>query len=328
MKIKTVLDIADINSDIQSFVKWRITYSCNYKCSYCAQNQCNKRGANLHTDKVKSNKAVSEVNRIIEELPGNVKLELIGGEVSLLNVKSLLEKITSPKLKKVHMVTNFSKDNEYYYDIIQYLGSRNIEIELVCSYHYEHIKLEDFISKVRSLRAMCKDINITIMTETPCVLENIEECKNFQKECEKYKIPYTIDKDVRKFHLNKSLFSASTWKHSRYVVERYDGTKEIIYRRNDLLNVVNPAFHRLLVGPQYYCTRDVNFVYIYGDEVAGNMYGDSCKGLVPIHKYHPHKRLTKCVYAECTFCGRMSISKDPQVLLNYLQKYTLPDELK
>ena len=326
MKIESLLDIADGQS-IQSFVKWRMTYACNYKCSYCTQLQCNKQGANLSKDIQKCQEVAPEVNRIIDQLPGNVKLELIGGEVSLLPLINILQLIPSTKLKKIHMVSNFSQSLEYYEELFDYLYSRDINIEVVFSYHHEYISLEKFIVKVLELRKWVGTRNIVVLTEMPCIQDNSDLCRQFQQQCERHNIYYSIDKDVRPYRLSNDMFSASTWPHKRFQAIYGDGTSEIIERRNDLLNRISRR-HRLPVGPEYFCTRDVNFVYIYGDVVAGNTDGSSCKGVIPIKEYSPHKELTHCVYAECTFCGRMSISKNPQVLLQYLQKYTVIDNSK
>ena len=77
MNIKSIISL---NGMCQSSIKWRLTDLCNYRCTYCVRKKMNQP---VIKDSVSKNwqkivNVIPEVARIIKELPGNVKLDLIG----------------------------------------------------------------------------------------------------------------------------------------------------------------------------------------------------------------------------------------------------------
>ena len=86
-RIKTIIDL---KGTCQSVVKWRLTDACNYRCSYCLRSCTSQQNQDIslakHDYKIALESA-PDIARIINEMPGKVKLDLIGGEVSLFDLQ-------------------------------------------------------------------------------------------------------------------------------------------------------------------------------------------------------------------------------------------------
>ena len=82
MKIKSI-----INSEKMFTIKWRLTDWCNYRCSYCLR-KFKGQDSILNENKILTTAVY--VNRLVDEAGMDVKLNLIGGEITFLNLKKIL----------------------------------------------------------------------------------------------------------------------------------------------------------------------------------------------------------------------------------------------
>jgi len=312
--------ILSLNGTCFSTIKWRLTDCCNYNCSYCVRKylMANKLDMNFKEDKLKVMRSVNEVARIIKELPGNVKLDLIGGEVSLFDLHSILDdlfKSCGSKLYRVNITTNMSESAEYYNDLTQLCYSYGSEIGITCSWHSDFVSLEDFIAKFSQIKSPTNQKGIRI----ECVSreDNQEDVKKLIRICDDNNFTYFIEKDINFInYANMELINVSSKaKKPRYKVVYEDGTERLFGSRNEFLAKDNENF---LVSTlkSYYCTRDYNYVYIEKDMHRGRSTGkEFCHEVVPIEDFHPLKEPVKCACNQCSMCGQISISKDKSLLV-------------
>jgi hypothetical protein len=254
-----------------------------------------------------------EIARIINELPGNVKLDLIGGEVSLMNLHLLLEtlyKQCGDKLKRINITTNMSQSSEYYNDLTELCYQYNSEIGITCSWHSEFVSLEDFIEKFSKIKSPTNQKGIRI--ECVSRVNNQDDIKKLIEICEKNGYSYFIERDLTApiEIRDKLIAQSSSTKKPRYKITYEDGSKKLFMTRNEFItssyNYTKMSFHSL----DYYCTRDYNYVYIEVNEHQGRGCLDECKEFHNIKDFHPIDKPKKCLHKECTLCGQISLSKD------------------
>ena len=105
-------------------------------------------------------KISKEINKIICKLKQqdkNIDVHLIGGEVSIYDIKNLiLKNIDLSNIYRFSMVTNLSRNVEYYKELFEYLTQNKVNIRIKASFHPTEVSAEDFVNKIKSL----KDYNI------------------------------------------------------------------------------------------------------------------------------------------------------------------------
>lgn len=150
-----------INKNIRSIVltqkeflfDWHLTDWCNYNCPYCIY--CNKNGKSLFNKEEALIPIARKINEfILNKLDDErqITIRLIGGEVTYYNLINIMSQIE--KVNKVILITNFSRDLEYFYDLELYFKSRGIKFILICSKHAENI---NFDKKFIELTKWCKN---------------------------------------------------------------------------------------------------------------------------------------------------------------------------
>lgn len=314
-----IKSIISLNGMCQSAIKWRLTDICNYKCSYCIREK-------LTTKKVlpyKENEelilnASKEVTRIIKELPGYVKLDLIGGEVSIFNLHDLLDnmyKECGDKLKRVNITTNMSAPSDYYNDLVNLCDSYGSEIGITCSWHSEFISMKEFINKFKKIKSPNqKGIRIECVSRT----DNKKDIEKLISICEKNNYAYFIEKDLMasEFDKNFLISKSSSNKKDRYRVD-YENNKTFFYKtRNGFLTNYDEGDKSFFESMNYMCSRDYDYVYIEIDEHIGRLSEKSnCRSRNKLSDFHPLKRPAKCLNDFCTLCGQISISKESDDLL-------------
>jgi len=145
---KKIISISD--KRINKKFTWEMFYNCNYNCSYCFQEHHNLKNIDISRLKETSLKIKDFI------LKNEIKsLTFMGGEISILNLKDLLFVLNPFRNLDINIefFTNFSADNNYYLNIINFLNNKNIVFFL--SFHYEKIseniffkKVEDFLKKI------------------------------------------------------------------------------------------------------------------------------------------------------------------------------------
>lgn len=300
-------------------IKWRITQMCDLRCSYCAQRKIRqeftfaRRAAETETLR----NAAQDISALMDRLPEGtrVKLELVGGEVSLFDVEGLLSLVTSPRLVRVHMTTNFMRSADYYNSLALYLHARGVEFTLMCSFHYEFASMEKYISKALAVRENCNIFACEVVSNE----NNQELCAAFRARCEELGLEYSIDMDTRweKASLRKEgkLLGCGrrVQKNPRYVavLEEAGNRFERTYMtRNDFVtdgSIRENLRNKVLLTKGYICTHSWDYVYIEADKAVGRTTeSKDCKNRMPIANFIPIPPC-ECQQNGCTLCGQMSL---------------------
>lgn len=315
-KIKTIISLTGI---CQSAIKWRLTDICNYQCSYCIRKQFGtSNNTKLKEDVARIEKASLEVARIIKELPGYVKLDLIGGEVSLFNLHKILTnmfELCGDKLKRINITTNMSQSTEYYNDLVNLCDSYGSEIGITCSWHSEFISLEDFIEKFDKIKSPNqKGIRIECVSR----INNTKEIEKLVNICKNKNYSYFIEKDLTASSEEKEslIAESSSSKKDRYKVVYENGEQEFYKARNHFLTSKACDSKIFIESKGYYCSRDYDYVYIEIDKHMGrNNEIANCKTIQDIKDFHPLKTPIRCQNTYCTLCGQISISEKMEELI-------------
>ena len=113
-------------------INWHVTGWCNYHCPYCI----NKTLEGKYISQAEVMDLADHLNTFINtKVPKEkkVQIRLIGGEPSFYNWMEILDRID--RLDRITMVTNFSKDNNFFKQLYEYCYSRHIFFYLICSWH-------------------------------------------------------------------------------------------------------------------------------------------------------------------------------------------------
>ena len=319
--IKNIKAIIDLKGKCQSVIKWRLTDVCNYRCSYCIRHSWSKKPQDLkylQEDIKLINETAPEVARIINEMPGKVKLDLIGGEVSLLDLTSILTtlfKICGNKLFRINITTNMSNSAEYYTNLCNLVASYGAELGVTCSFHSEFTTLDKFISKIKQIKhpTAQKEIRAELVSH----LYNQELVRQFIDICEKEGITYFVERDLSADPEIKSqlLIGSSKKKLDRYKVISDTNEEKLYKTRNEVISGNLSDYGHYLELNGLYCTRDYDYVYIEKDEHIGRIGDSDCKQRENIFYFHPLTEPKLCIKPGCTLCGHMSVSKVKELLM-------------
>lgn len=299
-------------------IKWRLFTQCNFHCSYCIAATTGNRtdyDPKELVDKEESLcKAARDLSTVLDTVYTDidrVQLELIGGEVTLINLKNILNNIKTNKLWRVQITTNFSRTVDYYIDLADYLASRDIEFSLSCSWHYAYMSLSDYIAKLAQVKPYCR-ILLAEMVSTSTSQNHIPE---FTASCKKLGIPFKVDIDSRskKGYVNRSNLKCTVDRNTgkpRYIAKLKDmDTGEIEIRpiagRADLANQLDieqfvDRYWAYVGG--YLCSVSLNYLYINETIARPN-----CRKSCEISELTRDKEPITCFSTRCSLCGRMSL---------------------
>lgn len=299
-------------------IKWRITHLCNLHCSYCVQSHSRKKFTKEAVEKETETLLIAapNISALMDRLDaGKVKLEFVGGEMSLFDLKKIISLITSPKLVRVQLTTNFTQSAEYYNALALYLKQRGIELTITCSFHYEFISMESYIEKALAVRDNCTIFACEMVSNE----DNQPLCIEFRDRCEELGLEYSIDEDIRmeKAHLRKEgkLLGCGrrVQKNPRYIaVFDEDGKKyEKIYKtRNDFVTDASFAENfrnKVIKTNGYVCTQSWDYLYIEVDKAVGRTpESRDCCNRMEIADF-VQVPPCECVRNGCTLCGQMSL---------------------
>lgn len=307
--------VSIINNERLFTIKWRLTEWCNYRCSYCLRKF---KGQNTKLDELKILKTASQVNRLIEEADKGVKLNLIGGEVTFLDLKKIISLVTSNNLKRIHITTNFSNKLEYYIDLANYLKSRNIQLSMNVSYHNEYSNLDDFVDKANKFKNSVDLYSFKI--EFVVAPENENLLEDVKNKCSQNKLDFLIeiDKSQNEDYF-KTLNIESNLEKPRWTIKYKDG---IFTNKITRSQFINNFKDKLFPSKDFYCTSGATYVYIREDKAAKNSACVHGNGYIPIEDYHINKTIGKCNNPTglCNLCGDFSISLSKEELDDLLKK--------
>lgn len=290
-------------------IKWRLTDACNYGCSYCIRGP---QKVSVTEDVQKCSSAVPYVEQIINNLQqrfnSKIKIDLIGGEVSLLNLVGLFDKFsTLENIEAVNITTNCSRDVNYYADLYYYLKEKDVKFTMTASFHYEKTTLDAFFEKAQKLHALNFDFKI----ETVQTADN-SYVAEFIRQAQELNIYYMVDIDRRNGETPPEVDYCRK-KSPRYHIIEDDHSYDLESRNSLLVKYEQKAFP----CNGFYCSRDYDYVYIVQDEIIGNFNDHperGCKNKVHISKYTLLEAPALCIRNSCTICGKISLSKNIEVL--------------
>jgi len=325
-------------------VMWSLTTWCNYKCSYCFQQP--------HTNFMKPiNEILYEASRINEIIldykKTNVRLSLLGGEITYYDLIKVLEKFTC-NLTRVVLVTNFSQRFEYFTRLYEYCKNRNIHLQLMCSYHEvgdeffeKYIKLvkwcldndqpfpyvsfvldNDFdftiFERFKDLPHSLTHFNVKQSVNNSCLFPLNEETKLKWKNIVDDKFKWSNNRLIKPFLERRKENAKSIWwltDERGYEVTYNNNDKRFLHNLKEVM-MENPS---ILNGPVRYCTAINRNLFIEED---GNLYSCSTNVLTPLgniknyktKNYHTINDFT-CEVKNCALCHEVNIYKNLKDLL-------------
>lgn len=295
-----IISIKDL--DDMGVIKWRLTDVCNYHCSYCIRRPLADEGT-LMNDMVRCITAIPGVQRIAKELNEinnkKVKIDLIGGEITLFNQLSMILAIlySCDYIEKINITTNLSRDIGYYKELANVAKNKNKKLTMTASFHYEFTELDKFMEKAKVMNEL---LGTGFKCETVITKDN-KYIDEFIKKCDEIGCRYMCEEDL----LDKTKRGQTVRNYkvgNRYEVTMDNGEKLLYTTRNEVVKTYGEEGIGIdTAGMQ--CTRDHDYVYIEKNTVI------PCRSKCLISDYHVSENLRSCTFGKCTLCGHMSIKK-------------------
>lgn len=305
-------------------IKWRLTNVCNYKCSYCVRSKMRDSDNELKTDEEILYNAAPEVARIINlKNKPKVKLFLIGGEVTLLNLEKLLSNLISNLnnnyIDVVSITTNLSKSVDYFISLNNFLEKNNIKLQLTASWHSEFANFDLFFEKIEILS---KIKNIILKLETVSTISTKSYVEKFVTKCNELEVDYIVDPDILEKD-KTDLILCHKRERKQFKVIFNDDSFDIIATQKELLAKYGDLESNAICVRGFYCSLDNDYVYINKDMHVGfadseNIYDRiKCKSYTPLKTFTFKDNYTLCDKG-CSMCGSMSVSRNGEELDNYI----------
>lgn len=298
------------------YIKWRMTDRCNLSCSYCIANALlgieKPTKAYLEERQKRLEEVAERINLLAEKTEKNICIDLIGGEVTLFDLKSICSHFTAENLYKIQITTNFIRPAEYYIALAELLSSRNIIFSVTASFHSEFTDIDAYFEKVGQVSALPR----YFCCEMVSLPHNQDLVRDFRARCEALGIDYMIEGDVRKDHDRTAevIVCSKKAKGNRYEVVLTDGevrqytTRNMFLKEKDIEEVVDgKGIHT----EGFSCTISWNYITIDFDMVQGRTADDKhCTNQIVIEDFRPVEPCA-CISKNnyCTLCGHMNLEK-------------------
>ena len=305
---------ASIDLDPADFIiKWRITEMCNVKCSYCMHIQREELTDGLiKPQEERLCEVASQISKLLDKTDFNkVKIDMIGGEVTIFDLKKIVSHVNTPKLKRINLTTNFLKGKEYYKDFAMYCRDRGIEVTATASFHYEFQTFEKYFEKIEYLKPFFKILACEVVSNE----DNQDLVRRFCDKCKELDVDYMCDVDLRlekEDSRQKGLINETgkSYKTPRYKVFFTDGSEKEYISRNQFLqdkDVLENRWQKAIFTNELFCTNSYNYIYIAFDTVGGRKKDDPCCcNKIKIEDFEIVKP-SPCVMTNCTICGHQSL---------------------
>lgn len=263
------------------YIKWRLFNACNYHCSYCIRKDLDKTNNTFD--------ALIEYAKKLNSVKIPFRLELIGGEPTLIDLKKLISYIENKNLKSIYISTNFSRDENYFEDLASYLKSRNIELYLSCSLHEAECDLNKFLEKSKKISKIVNKLYIECVSTD----KNKSIIKRLKKETLESNIELSID------YLRNRNDNIIAKKRYTFV----NSKKDILCNCKKLHHSELSEF----VSTGLKCKS--NGLYI---DVDGSIYGRSCKqknyiANINDYDFNIKEDIINCPNAICNFSSNVEV---------------------
>ena len=159
MKSGDIIKVENLKSDDDTYViRWNITKLCNYYCDFCIQGS-----KKLHLEESKNeskelrkeicDKLIDFIENKIDKKYSHLKIDLIGGEVTILpDFYDILKRIVECKYSgkmEIKLKTNLSFDNNLVKKIKSLFRTNNRKIIISATYYKKFTTEKNFIKKVK-----------------------------------------------------------------------------------------------------------------------------------------------------------------------------------
>lgn len=173
--------IPEVLTVFDYYIKWRITYKCNYHCEYCIQsrNDC------LRSRNEQPYDVMETANKIANMIRPNTLVELVGGEISTVKEIPEITALFKSKGASLKCLTNLSNDWSFYKDFT----------EIRASFHPSQCNMQEFESKLIALRQIGVKVGAEVVMSSVSSEENNNKKFEFASWCHENDIPITIDTD-------------------------------------------------------------------------------------------------------------------------------------
>lgn len=288
-------------------INWHVTGWCNYHCPYCI----NKALEGRYIPEEKVLELAEHMNKfILEQVPSDkkIQLRLIGGEPAFYDWIKILDKFE--RLDRITMITNFSKDNQFFKDLYEYCYSRKIFCYLICSWHEENLNFRDKFIELNNWIKEPYQRNRKFQYPQLMLLADKDFNEETLNQYTKYginKIRVSIMRDVNQNHIKltqEQLDLIENWNNgyeertNKIYIEKgwvgkkgfkvtfNDGTEEFFVNQSHLTNLMDDGFNpnnfRCTSGKDTLtCLPDgkvtLNKCDFLKDKVIGNFLQDNVK---------------------------------------------------
>jgi hypothetical protein len=184
----------DINEKILH-VNWNLGTFCNYDCSYCWPNTHSKN----YDYKSLGTYQLAIDNLVEAAITSNFKkihISMLGGELTAYkNFIEFLKYINDiEEIKfKITLTTNLSPSIKYWENLIEV--TKNIELHLTASYHFEFAELSTFFEKINFIKTKNIIATISLVMSPPLFDKLVPIAKEIKSKYKNYVFSFQYDND-------------------------------------------------------------------------------------------------------------------------------------
>ena len=149
---KDILETFNTEIEKTYTISWKMTEGCNYHCPYCIAQSPGKKFDGY--EKVKN--IAYKIHELTEQINKPIMLHFVGGEPSMYDLKELTKIIGIDKLTKINLISNFSRDVNYYIDYCNFCKDNKLKLNLLLSYHPTECDKQEFLDKLYKVRQVHK----------------------------------------------------------------------------------------------------------------------------------------------------------------------------
>ena len=307
--------------DSELRIKWRLTNACNFHCRYCIRDKSLDERQQALDDEQLVLKAIPDVARIINHRATATRLDVIGGEVTLLNLplifEQLFSQLKSNYVKSVHITSNMSRPVDYFRQLSEVFKKYDVSLRITFSWHDDYFSLDGYFDKL--IKILMLD-SIRISAETVATEDKKDVIDAFEQRCLEHNLHYLIDSDIRVAQEKKVPPKAASISH--YVIFN-DNTTKPTASQKFLLKEYGSIEKNIVECTGMYCTLDYDYLYFEKDQHVGwlsdpSKYkkGKKCKQTEPLSEFNFSPTLHVCENT-CSLCGGMSVSTNSDELIEY-----------